>query len=57
MAQKRPDYKALNNRSTASELEILATCKKRRNDVYQAEEVLAEKKVSLHLILRKLPYE
>ena len=47
------DYQGLHISSTASELEILeATSKtKRRKDVYQAEEVLAEKKVSFFSVV------
>eukprot|EP00111_Clytia_hemisphaerica_P002237 TCONS_00006272-protein len=47
LKQKAPVYyKGLNNSSTATELEILDTGRKRNNkNVYRAEEVLAEKKI------------
>ena len=50
--QKTPvDYKFLHQFSTASELEVLSARLKRKNksDVFQAEEILAEKKVSCFL--------
>jgi len=46
------NYRFFNEMSTASELEILheRQRKKYKKDVYQAEEVLAEKKVSCYLL-------
>ena len=46
-------YKSLNNFSSASEHEILAQQKarKRKRDVYNVEEILAEKKVSVYAFI------
>ena len=41
------DYKSFHNRSTASELEVLAASKKKFGNTFQAEQILGEKKVTL----------
>ena len=49
---EKVNYRALDNYSTASELEVLDYHKRKRTkDVYQAEEILAEKKVSNQILL------